>query len=313
NPVFSDALDGCCGLFNLYLDVPLLDVIFPSTMDELAEARLKDTQYTQPAIFAIEYALAKLWMSWGVRPTGFCGHSIGEYVAAHLSGILSLADATKLVAKRGKLVSELSQGDMLSVRAPYDIFEGKLAEGLSIAAVNSPSLCVVAGSSKEIDPLTKKLDEKGILFKKLFTSHAFHSPMMDPILGAFREEVEKVELNPPTIPIYSTVTGLPLKDSEAVDPKYWTNHLRATVQFSAAVTYITMENEEVMFVEVGPGNGLSSLVKQHQTAKGAKHVNSLQRQGIENEYSYLKHQFGQLYVKGGNPDWQRYYSNQKRV
>jgi len=313
NPVFSDALDGCCGLFNLYLDVPLLDVIFPSTMDELAEARLKDTQYTQPAIFAIEYALAKLWMSWGVRPTGFCGHSIGEYVAAHLSGILSLADATKLVAKRGKLVSELSQGDMLSVRAPYDIFEGKLSEGLSIAAVNSPSLCVVAGSSKEIDPLTKKLDEKGILFKKLFTSHAFHSPMMDPILGAFREEVEKVELNPPTIPIYSTVTGLPLKDSEAVDPKYWTNHLRATVQFSAAVTYITMENEEVMFVEVGPGNGLSSLVKQHQTAKGAKLVNSLQRQGIENEYSYLKHQFGQLYVKGGNPDWQRYYSNQKRV
>src|SRR5690554_5210659 len=173
---------------------------------------------------------------------------------------------------------------MLSVRASSDIFEGKLSEGLSIAAVNSPNLCVVAGSSEEINPLTKKLDQEGILFKKLFTSHAFHSPMMDPILDTFREEVEKISLNPPTIPIYSTVTGLPLKDAEAMDPAYWTNHLRATVQFSAATTHITMENGEVLFIEVGPGNGLSTLVKQHQTAKGAKLVNSLDRQSADNEH-----------------------------
>src|SRR5690606_34111552 len=108
--------------------------------------------------------------------------------------------------------------------------------------VNSPNLCVVAGSPEEIHPLTKKLDEEGILFKKLFTSHAFHSPMMDPILGRFRDEVKKVKLNALQIPIYSTVTGLPLKEAEAMDPSYWTNHLRATVQFSAAITYITMQN-----------------------------------------------------------------------
>src|SRR5690606_24602030 len=159
----------------------------------------------------------------------------------------------RLVAARGRLVSELAGGDMFSGRAPSEIFGGKLTGGLSIAAVNSTTLCVVAGGAEEIAPLPKELDEEGILFKKLFTSHAFHSPMMDPILAPFRDEVEKASLHAPRIPIYSTVTGLPLKDSEAMDPSYWTNHLRATVQFSAAVTYITMENEEVFFVEAGPG------------------------------------------------------------
>jgi len=312
NPIFREALQTCSDLFDRHLDRPLLGVIYPSHTDEEAEEILKDTRYTQPAIFAIEYALAKLWMSWGVKPSGFCGHSIGEYVAAHFSGILSLEDATRLVAARGKLISELSPGDMLSVRAPHNIFDGKLTAGLAIAAVNSPNLCVVAGSAEEIHPLTEKLGEEGILFKKLFTSHAFHSPMMEPILDSFRQEVEKVNLNPPNTPIYSTVTGLPLKDLEAVDPKYWTNHLRATVQFSAAVTYITMENEDVMFVEVGPGNSLSSLVRQHQTAKAAKLVSSLDRQSEDNEYAYLTNQFGQYIIKGGNPDWTAYYKHQKR-
>jgi len=313
NSVFKEALDACCKLFDLCLDIPLLNVICPSKSDGVAEALLNDTRYTQPAIFSVEYALAKLWMSWGITPTGFCGHSIGEYVAAHFSGILSLEDAVRLVAVRGRLVSELAGGDMFSVRAPSNIFEGKLTGGLSIAAVNSPNLCVVAGSAEEIDPLTKKLDEEGILFKKLFTSHAFHSPMMDPILGSFRQEVEKISLNAPRIPIYSTVTGLPLKDSEAMDPSYWTNHLRATVQFSAAITYITMENEEVLFVEVGPGTSLSFLVRQHQTAKGAKVVNSMDRQREEHEYSYLIGQLGQFIINGGKLDYRKYYGHQKRA
>src|SRR5690606_22194281 len=126
SPVFKDALDVCSQLFALYLDMPLLDIIYPSPQDEVAEARLNDTRYTQPALFSVEYALAKLWMSWGVSPTGFCGHSIGEYVAAHFAGILSLEDAARLVAARGRLVSELAGGDMFSVRAPSNIFEGKL-------------------------------------------------------------------------------------------------------------------------------------------------------------------------------------------
>lgn len=312
NSVFKNAIDTCSRLFDLHLDRPLLDVIYPTKLDEDAEALLKDTKYTQPAIFAIEYALAKVWLSWGVNPTGFCGHSIGEYVAAYLSGILSLEDATKLVAIRGKLISELSRGDMISIRAPQDVFQGKLTEGLSIAAVNSPNLCVVAGSSEEIDPFTKKLDEEGILFKKLFTSHAFHSSMMDPILETFKDEVGKVNLQAPKLPIYSTVTGLPLKGSEAMDPGYWTNHLRATVQFSAAITYITMESDDVLFLEVGPGNGLSSLIKQHQTAKSTKLVNSLDRRDSNNEFVYLVNQLGQFLVKGGNLQWEKYYGNEKR-
>lgn len=312
NTVFKNALHACTRLFDLYLDIPLIAVIYPSHAGEGEDAVLKDTKYTQPAIFAIEYALASLWMSWGIQPTGFCGHSIGEYVAAHLSGAITLEEATRLVAYRGKLVSELPKGEMLSVRTSADRAEEMLTGELSIAAINSPNLCVVAGSAEDIQSYTMALEKEGILYRKLLTSHAFHSSMMDPILDPFKSEVEKINFKAPAIPIYSTVTGKILEEAESVNPAYWTEHLRKTVRFSDAISFIARQHGDVVFLEVGAGNGLSTLIKQHPSARQAKVANSLHRQEGGSEYEYLISQLGQLYIAGIDPDWDKFYSGQTR-
>lgn len=310
--VFRKAVDQCADILKTGFDIDILSIIYPETHSQEAEEKLKDTQYTQPALFVVEYALSQLWMSWGIQPTMLCGHSIGEFVAAHLSGVFSLKDALSLVAVRGKLVSDLPGGSMLSVRTSYEHLSEILPENLSVAAVNSDQLCVVSGEDAAIEAFTKVLDEKEIPNRLLLTSHAFHSTMMDPVLGIFNNEVQKVTLNIPRIPIISTVTGDWLTDSEATDPNYWTNHLRATVRFSNAMD-TALDQEDIVLLEVGPGRALTTLSQQKKNSKSASAISSLViPDDSENAYHTVLSALGQLWLKGIEPDWQAFYKGQTR-
>ncbi|QDH81552.1 amino acid adenylation domain-containing protein [Echinicola soli] len=310
--VFREALMHCAALFDGFMDKPLLDIIYPAAETDQAEAILKNTRYTQPAIFAIEYALAQQWMAWGFTPSSLVGHSIGEFVAAHLAGVFSLEDATRLVAIRGQLVADLPNGDMLSVRAPYAKLEHLIREDISLAAINAPNLCVLAGPSAAITKISAQLDQENILYRKLFTSHAFHSSMMDPVLDSFGKEVEKIKLNPPLLPMISTVTGQPLTDQEATSTQYWTDHLRKAVLFAPAIEHLLADDPNTVFLEIGPGNVLSTLIKQQHQAKNAAAVNSIHRQSEKNHYHELLDNLGKMIIAGIQPDWARFYSGQKR-
>lgn len=310
--VFREAVDQCSEILLEEFNFDLRNVIYPEKNTVEAENILKDTQFTQPALFVIEFALSQLWMSWGIKPTHLCGHSIGEFVAAHLAGVFTLKDALLLVAVRGKLVSNLPGGSMLSVRTSYDILSKILPETLSVAAVNSDQLCVVSGEDKAVEAFAKILEREEIPNRILLTSHAFHSKMMDPVLDMFESEVKKVTLNGPQLPVISTVTGTWLSEKEATDPKYWTNHLRATVRFSDAMETV-LDLEDPVLLEVGPGRALTSLSQQKKKSKSATSIASLVVPGEnENSYHTVLSALGQLWLKGIEPNWQAYYSGQFR-
>ena len=307
--IFRSAIDECAEILNQYIDKDIRTIIYPVITDESAQQDIANTKYTQPALFITEYALAKLWMSWGIVPDILCGHSIGEYVAAHLAGIFSLKDGLKLIASRGNLVSALPSGMMLSIRHSADEIGGILPANLSLAAVNSHNLCVVAGTEEAIDQFSKILDEQKILHKKLLTSHAFHSHMMDAIVPEFRKLVEEVKLKRPEKPIVSTVTGNFLTDAEATDPAYWAEHLRKTVQFSKALDTI-MDLENPALIESGPGNVCTTLVFQHPNKNMATAVASLDKK--EGAYESILKALGKIWLAGLEPDWSAFYHGQAR-
>lgn len=310
--IYKNAIDKCAKYLLNELKLDIREILYPEIVTPETEAKLKDTRFTQPALFVTEYALSQLWISWGIIPTAFCGHSIGEFVAAHLAGILTLEDALHLIAVRGRFVSELPGGCMLSVRLPEVELKEMLPKTLSIAAINSNILCVVAGENEMVKEFAKSLDELQIANKLLFTSHAFHSNMMDPILGDFETEVKKIQLNKPNLPIVSTVTGTWLKVEEAIDPKYWTNHLRNTVLFADA-TNTLLELDDPIFLEVGPGITLTTLTKQQGKGKIIPAFTSLPLpKKQENEYNSLLNTLGELWLRGIDPDWNSFYGYQKR-
>lgn len=311
-PVYKAAVDQCATLLTPYIQLDIRDIIFPPEPSDSASEKLKDTRYTQPALFVTEYALAKLWMHWGILPTLFCGHSIGEYVAAHLSGVFSLEEALKLIAIRGAMVSTLPSGSMLSVRNEAESVSELLTGDLSIAAINSPKLCVVAGPDDQVMSFARLLDTREIANKLLFTSHAFHSSMMDPIVDEFRKVVSGVALKAPEIAIVSTVTGNILTAAEATDPDYWAGHLRKTVRFSDAIETI-LERELPLFLEIGPGNVTSTLIKQIAgfKAKQVKALSSLSNK--EKENSSILNALGQLWLHGLTPAWSNYFEGQERT
>ncbi|GAB3992308.1 hypothetical protein GCM10028807_25110 [Spirosoma daeguense] len=310
--VFREAVDTCAELLKEHLDKDIRQIMYPETADSEAEQRLKNTRYTQPALFVTEYALARLWMSWGIEPSIFCGHSIGEFVAAHLAGVFSLADALTLIAARGRMVSELPRGSMLSVRMEAQKVEAILPETLSMAAINSHRLCVVAGPDEDIADFARLLDEQEIANQPLVTSHAFHSAMMDPIVDTFAQTVGKISLARPQKPIVSTVTGTWLTDSQSTDPLYWATHLRATVRFADALnTIFTLDNP--LLLESGPGLVAATLARQQA---GKKSVTILA--GLPNQPDWTTARqsvlatLGQLYINGLTPNWKSVYAGHKR-
>jgi len=310
--VFREAMDECAALLKIELKENILDVIYPKEITQEAEDKLRNTGYSQPALFAIGYALGKLWTSWGIYPSAFVGHSIGEFVSAYFAGVFSLDDALKLIATRGKLMSSLPGGSMLSVRVPAEEIKPYLSAEIALAASNSPKLCVVAGTDEAINKLSIELTEKGILNRLLSTSHAFHSHMMDDVVAPFEEVVKTIKLNEPLIPIISTVTGERLKFSEATDPHYWAKHLRSTVLFGTAVQKLIDEGHSV-FLELGPANSASTLTRQQAAGKPVTVISLLDKAetGDAGNQSILK-ALGQLWINGIEPDWKSFYKDEVR-
>ena len=262
-PAFRTEVDACAEKLKPHLGLDLRTVLYPPADGrEKATEQLKQTSLTQPALFVIEYALAKLWASWGVTPQAMVGHSIGEYVAACLSGVFSLDDALALVATRGRLMQSLPSGSMLSVRMTPEALAPLMDARISVAAVNAPGFTVVAGPTDAVDALQAKLEAQKVEVSRLHTSHAFHSHMMDPIVEEFRQAVAKVARKEPKDLYLSNVTGTWVTREDAVSPAYWARHLRDAVRFQDSATLLLNDPEHV-FLEVGPGNALATLVRRN--------------------------------------------------
>jgi amino acid adenylation domain-containing protein len=313
-PVFKQLFEHCCELFSTEFGTDLKAIIFPKAGDEeKAAEQLKQTNYTQASLFTMHYSLAKLWMHWGIVPDAMMGHSIGEFAAACLAGVFSLEDAVKLVANRGRMMQDLPGGSMLSVRAAEEDVMNRLPAGCSIAANNGPQLCVASGPHEAIAKLQAELEKDCITCKLLVTSHAFHSPMMEAIMEPYRKVVEGVKLSAPRIPIVSTVTAEWLKDDEATSPKYWSDHLRATVRFAQAVKFAWQDADRVM-LEVGPRTTATTLARQQSTDnKKQAAVPSLgDSAGNGNELTQLLKAVGGLWQSGVLIDWSKFYEAETR-
>ncbi len=313
-PVFAQHFDQCCALFSKALKTDLKAIIFPAAgKEEEAAEQLKQTVHTQAALFTVQYSLAQLWMHWGITPQAMMGHSIGEFAAACLAGVFSLEDAITLVANRGRMMQDLPSGSMLSVRAAEADIAKRLPAGCSIAANNGPQLCVASGPKETIAKFQAELEKEEIGCKLLMTSHAFHSPMMDPMVAPYARIVEQVALNTPRIPIVSTVTAEWLKDEEATSAKYWSDHLRATVRFAQAVQFAWKDADRVM-LEVGPRTTATTLARQQSAdAKRQVAVPSMgSASGNGEELSALLRAVGGLWQSGVEIDRKTFFEREMR-
>ncbi|TDV43151.1 type I polyketide synthase [Actinophytocola oryzae] len=261
-PAFAAAVDECAELLVPELGLDLRDLLLGHDQD--AEATLRETRYTQPALFVVEYALAVLWQEMGVRPSAMVGHSIGEYVAATVAGVFSLPDALRVVAARGRLMQSVPAGAMLAVQQDESTVE--LPDGLAVATVNGPGTCVVAGPVEAVAAYADTLKAAGVKAKELRTSHAFHSSMMDPVLAEFTDVVRGVALAAPRIRFLSNVSGDWITDEQATDPEYWAAHLRRPVRFGDCVATLLGEGGRWSLLECGPGRQLAGLARM-QVAK----------------------------------------------
>ena len=311
--VYREALDLCAETLRSHIGLDLRDMLFPpKEQATLRSEQLNQTSITQPALFSLEYALAQWWMKCGVQPQAMVGHSIGEYVAACLAGVFSVEDALELTAERGRLMQQMPSGAMLAV--PLAAEELSISEPLSIAAINGPQQCVVSGPIPAIEILEKDLASRDVLCRKLHTSHAFHSAMMDPILDSFGKHVRRVKLQPPQIPYLSNVTGTWITAAEATDPDYWVKHLRSTVRFSDCLTELLRRRDRVL-LEVGPGQVLATLARQHPS-KQTKIFTSLPRpQEKSSDAAFLMKTLGQVWICGESIDWLALHSGEtvKRI
>jgi len=307
-PVFQEQVDFCCQLLQPHLGLDLRSLIYPNESESKAAAeKLQQTDITQPALFVIEYALAQLWMSWGISPQAMIGHSIGEYVAACLAGVMSVEDALRLVTARGRLMQQLPSGAMLSVPLKEAEVRDLLNENLSLAASNAPDLCVVSGTDEAINTLQNQL--QGIGCRRLHTSHAFHSPMMESILEPFEKEVSKVRLHPPKIPFISNVTGTWITAEQATDPNYWAKHLRSCVRFSKGISVLLQEPNRIL-LEVGPGHTLSTFAKKHSEPIALSSLRHPQEKHLD--VAFLMNTLGKLWLSGVNVDWSGFYIHERR-
>lgn len=297
-PEFRRNLEACFDAVAGVVDFDLRARMFSGD-----SAVLSQTEVTQPATFALEYALAKIWLSQGVIPAAFVGHSVGEFVAATLSGVMRFEDAMRLVARRGAIMQALPPGAMLSVRLSAAELEPQLSDSVQLAAENGPTACVVAGPANEIDALSARLEQRGCATRRVQTSHAFHSAMMDPAVPVLEAAVRDVVLSAPSLPIASTLTGQWMTSAEATDPGYWARHMREPVRFAAAVRHLLDEVSAPLFLETGPGTALCSLVRQHRkSGKVPMAVASLGNDPTR-EMRLLSEAAGQLWTAGCAITW----------
>ncbi|MCW3466343.1 type I polyketide synthase [Chitinophaga nivalis] len=307
-PVFREYLDKGFAIVQTLTGEDFKNIVFNDTT-----GRINETKFAQPVIFLLEYALAQLLLSWGIVPQQMIGHSIGEYVAACISGIFSFEDALKIVVQRGALMNSLPGGTMLSVPLKEEEARIYLDENIFLAAVNGPEQVVFSGETPAIEALKARLDEADISHITLHTSHAFHSGMQDPILEAFREVLASVTFGKMQLPFISNLTGKEITAAEATTPAYWVRHLRETVRFSDGVKTLLALKEDWTFLEVGAGQSLVALLKQQPARVRPVAFNLLRpAKEKENDLKYLTVRIGQLWQQGLTFDWKGYYRFEKR-
>jgi amino acid adenylation domain-containing protein len=313
-PVYRREVDECSEILRPLLGLDLRDVLFPVDVaaPEAAE-RIQQTQFAQTGIFVTEFAMAGLWQSWGIEPRASAGHSIGEYVAAVLAGVMSREDALRLVSIRGRMMQEMPRGAMVSVRLSESELQPYLAGDISIAALNAPKLSVLAGSLDAVESLEKRMTADGALFRRLRTSHAFHSSMMDPMLAGFEAEVAKVTLHRPVRPYVSSFTGTWIEPEQATSPRFWADQVRNSVRFADALK--TLMSTPQMLLEVGPGNTLATLARQQPNSSAAVIISSLSQRDEQSpvEAGSLQEALGQLWMAGATPDWTKVYAEERRA
>ena len=312
-PYFQEVFDRAAEGLVPHLGLDLREVVLAEGGDTPANAdRLNHTALAQPSLFAVEYALASLWMRWGVRPDAMIGHSVGEYVAACLAGVFSLEDALYLVAVRGQLMGQAPRGAMLAVPLTEAEVADFLNDGLSLAAVNGPRLCVLSGAIDAIERAARALESRGLQGRRLRTSHAFHSAMMDPVLATYRAHVSGVRLAPPRIPCMSNVTGRWLTAADATDPDYWVMHLRQPVRFADGLEPLVRESDWVL-LEVGPGQTLSGLARQQaRRSMNQVVVASLPHPDGGDSEAALLEGLGRLWLAGVSIDWAAFSAFERR-
>ncbi|WP_293091572.1 non-ribosomal peptide synthetase/type I polyketide synthase [Moorena sp. SIOASIH] len=299
-PVFRKTLSQCDRILGAYQQKPLLSVLYPEPGET---SPIDETAYTQPALFAIEYALFQLWKSWGIKPDVVMGHSVGEYVAACVAGVFSLEDGLKLIAHRGRLMQQLpSLGEMVAVMASKEKVNQLIApytEEVAVAAINGPVSTVISGAAEAIKTVTDSLEAEGIKTKQLQVSHAFHSPLMEPMLAEFEAVASQITYNQPQIPLISNVTGARADQSIATG-SYWVNHVRQPVAFAQSMETLHQLGYDV-FLEIGSKPILLGMATQCLPEGAGVWLPSL-RPGQE-DWQQMLQSLAQLYVRGVKVDW----------
>jgi acyl transferase domain-containing protein/SAM-dependent methyltransferase/aryl carrier-like protein len=304
-PTFRAALEECDARLRGVIERPLLSVLYPTAPDAAADALLLEGMtYSQPALFAIEYALAMLWRSWGVQPAAVLGHSIGEYAAACVAGVFSLDDGLKLVGARGRLMDALPQrGAMLAVFAPTAAVEPLVAAHggrVSIAAINGPAEVVLSGETAAVDAIAEALTARGTEIRRLAVAQAGHSHLLDPILDEFEAVAAAVRFAAPVLPLISCTTGREATAAELCDPRYWRRHFRDAVRFSDALRTLHQQGC-TLFLEVGPHTALAAMGGRCMADSGAVFVPSLRRD--RSDWQQMLESLVALYASGVRVDW----------
>jgi acyl transferase domain-containing protein len=306
-PFFKDSIDECCGIV---LSQRGLDLTAALLSDNLAAL-------TQPiellaALFSIEYALAQLWMTWGVRPESMIGHSLGEYVAACISGVFRLDDALRIVAFRGELLETLPEGGMLSIPIGESGAHCYLSADVSLAAVNAPDHCVLSGPVHKLQEVQRELSSRDVETRMLHVTRAGHSSFISPIMDRFAQFVSAFDLARPRVPFISNYSGTWITETEATDPWYWAAHLRNTVRFSQGIE-VLLQRPDRLFLEVGPGRTLSTLTRQHKQSSDRLIVSSMRHyRDAQSDVQVLLQAFAQLWMAGAEPDSVAFYSGEHR-
>ncbi|BCL39537.1 non-ribosomal peptide synthetase/type I polyketide synthase [Nostoc sp. MS1] len=302
-PIFRQTLEQCDEILRPYLEHSLIEVLYPTQTGDNVSSLLDQTAYTQPALYAFEYALYQLWKSWGIEPDVVMGHSVGEYVAATIAGVFSLEDGLKLIAHRGQLMQQLpDDGEMVSLMASVEQVREIIAayqQTVAIAAINGPESVVISGLSEDIGAICHKLEAQGIKTKRLPISHACHSPLMTPMLAKFATVANQITYQQPQIPIVSNVTGK-LADEQIATADYWVSHVCQVVRFANSMQTLDQQGYKV-FLEIGPKPILLAMGRQCLPDDQGLWLPSL-RSGIS-PWQQLLSSLAQLYVVGAKVDW----------
>ena len=337
-PVFRAAVDRCAGILQPLLGLDIRLVIYPAgapgetggadakpdlrrmlgraaAAADGSEDRLGRTELLHPALFTLEYALAELWQSWGIRPGAMIGYSIGEYAAACLAGVFTLEGALQLVARRARVIERQPEGAMLAVSLPEPEMAALLAgfPGLSLAAVNGPAFCVAAGAAEDVTALEAELARREVVHRRLKARHPFHSRRLEPALPDFLAALAGIALATPAIPFLSNVTGTWITPEQATDPRYWAEHMLRTVRFGDGVAEL-LRTRDWALLEIGPGQSLASIALQ----SAAPDSGSVALPSLPHEYepqparAFALHALGRLWTVGAEPDWAAFFAGEER-